>query len=97
MNKTIIKIDPGAHHSRIGSFQLTGYPRAAAARVCPVGEKLRRLGEVVRLARARLGTRVTLRRELGPAGTLAREAPGHALPWATTTAKQPGHFSTAPP
>ena len=33
---------------------------------------LRRLVDEVRIGRVRLGTRVTLRRALGPAGTLAR-------------------------
>jgi len=33
---------------------------------------LRRLVDEVRLERVRLGTRVTLRRAIGPAGTLAR-------------------------
>jgi anti-sigma regulatory factor (Ser/Thr protein kinase) len=39
---------------------------------------LRRLVDEVRLERVRLGTRVTLRRAIGPPETLAHEARGHA-------------------
>jgi hypothetical protein len=60
-------------HSRQPGFPGATYQHRRVARWRAGVWLLRRLVAEVRLDRVRLGTRVTLRRAPGPAGTLARE------------------------